>query len=35
MRDAGKISEEMDASDTPGTRASVNLCEVKIERQAD
>jgi hypothetical protein len=35
MRDAGKILEEMDASDTPGTRASVDLCEVKIEREAD
>jgi hypothetical protein len=23
----------MDASDTPGTRASVDMCEIKVERQ--
>jgi hypothetical protein len=31
MRDASAIFEQMDASDTPGTRASVDLCEVKAE----
>lgn len=34
MRDANAIFEEMDSADTPGTRASVDLCEVKIERSA-
>jgi hypothetical protein len=32
LRDGSKVLEEMDASQTPGTRASVDLCEVKIER---
>lgn len=32
MNDASAIFEQMDASDTPGKRASVDLCEVKIER---
>ncbi len=31
MRDASAIFEQMDASETPGTRASVDLCEVKAE----
>ena len=35
MRDAAAVLEQMDASDTPGTRASVDQCEVKIERSAD
>jgi len=35
MRDANSVFEQMDAGDTPGTRASVDLCEVKIERSAD
>ena len=34
MRDAGAVFEAMDAGDTPGTRASVDNCEVKIERDA-
>jgi hypothetical protein len=34
MRDADAIFETMDASETPGTRASVDRCEVKIEREA-
>jgi hypothetical protein len=34
MRAADAVFEEMDASDTPGTRASVDRCEVKIEREA-
>src|SRR5213080_420775 len=31
MRDASAVFEQMDSSDTPGTRASVALCEVKAE----
>jgi hypothetical protein len=34
MRAADEIFRQMDASDTPGTRASVDQCEVKIERDA-
>ena len=34
LRDANEIFDSMDASETPGTRASVDLCEVKIERDA-
>jgi hypothetical protein len=34
MRDADQIFEQMDASDTPGTRASVDRAEVKMERDA-
>jgi hypothetical protein len=32
MRDASAAFEEMDPSETPGTRASVDLCEVKLQR---
>jgi hypothetical protein len=32
MRDASAIFEQMDPSETPGTRASVDLCEVKVQR---
>lgn len=32
MRDANEVFEQMDASDTPGTRASVDLTEVKAEQ---
>jgi len=32
MRDASAVFEQMDSSETPGTRASVDLCEVKLER---
>jgi hypothetical protein len=32
LRDASAVFEQMDPSDTPGTRASVDLCEVKLER---
>ena len=35
MRDANKVFEQMDPGETPGTRASVDHCEVKIERSAD
>jgi hypothetical protein len=32
LRAANSIFEQMDPTDTPGTRASIDLCEVKIER---
>ena len=32
LRAANEVFDQMDASETPGTRASVDLCEVKIER---
>src|SRR5436190_20955497 len=32
MHAASAIFDQMDPSDTPGTRASVDLCEVKLER---
>jgi hypothetical protein len=32
MRDASAVFDQMDPSDTPGTRASVDLCEVKLEQ---
>jgi hypothetical protein len=35
MRAADEVFEQMDPSETPGTRASVDRCEVKIERSAD
>ena len=34
MREASATFDQMDPSDTPGTRASVDLCEVNLERQA-
>ena len=34
MRDADAIFREMDSTDTPGTRASIDQCEVKMERDA-
>jgi hypothetical protein len=34
MRAANEVFEQMDASETPGTRASIDQCEVKIERDA-
>lgn len=34
MRAADEIFEQMDSSETPGTRASVDRCEIKIERDA-
>lgn len=33
MREADRIFEEMDATDTPGERVSVDRCEVVIERE--
>jgi hypothetical protein len=32
MGDANAVFEQMDSSETPGTRASIDLCEVKVER---
>jgi hypothetical protein len=34
MRTGGAVLEQMDANETPGTRASVDECEVMIERDA-
>jgi hypothetical protein len=34
MREAAATFEQMDPSETPGTRASVDMCELKIERRA-
>jgi hypothetical protein len=34
MRDASAIFEQMDSSETPGTRASVDLCEIKVQMAA-
>jgi hypothetical protein len=35
MREAAAVLEQMDASETPGTRASIDQCEVKIEGTGD
>jgi hypothetical protein len=35
MRDAAAVLENMDVSDTPGTRASADQCEVVIERSQE
>ena len=32
MREASAAFEQMDPSETPGSRASVDLCEVKLQR---
>ena len=32
MNEGAKAFSAMDASETPGTRASVDMCEVKLER---
>jgi hypothetical protein len=34
MRKGGETLDQMDSSETPGTRASVDMCEVKFERDA-
>jgi hypothetical protein len=34
MRKGGETLDQMDSAETPGTRASVDLCEVKIEMDA-
>jgi hypothetical protein len=35
MREADAVFDQMDPSETPGTRASVDQCEVKVERERD
>ena len=35
MNVGGQAFSAMDSSETPGTRASVDMCEVKLERQLD
>ena len=35
MRAADEVFEQMDPGETPGTRASVDRCEVKLERSVD
>ena len=32
LRDASKVFEDMEPSETPGPRASEDLCEVKLQR---
>jgi hypothetical protein len=32
MEAGGQVFAAMDPSETPGTRASVDMCEVKLER---
>jgi hypothetical protein len=32
MRTGGEVFAAMDPAETPGTRASVDMCEVKLER---
>lgn len=32
MEAGGKVFSAMDSSETPGTRASVDMCEVRLER---
>lgn len=34
MRAASEVLDAMDPSETPGTRVSVDQCEVKVERDA-
>ncbi|MDX6584093.1 MAG: hypothetical protein QOI10_3277 [Solirubrobacterales bacterium] len=34
LRDADAVFEQMDSGETPGTRASVDRCEVKLEMDA-
>lgn len=35
MQTGGAVFAAMDPSETPGTRASVDMCEVKLERHLD
>lgn len=35
MKEADAVFRNMDAGDTPGTRASIDLCEVAISREVD
>jgi hypothetical protein len=32
LREASAVFDQMDSSETPGTRASVDVCEVKVQR---
>jgi hypothetical protein len=32
MRTGGEAFAEMDSAETPGTRVSVDMCEMKLER---
>ncbi|MBS1877989.1 MAG: hypothetical protein JST31_00595 [Actinobacteria bacterium] len=32
MEEGARVFSAMDSSETPGTRASVDMCEVKLER---
>ena len=34
MRTGSEVLEAMDATETPGIRASVDVCEVKVEKHA-
>ena len=34
MRSSSAVLDQMDSGDTPGTRASVDMCEVKVEADA-
>jgi len=34
MRKSAEVLERMDPEQTPGTRASVDMCEVKLEMTA-
>ena len=34
MRAGSAVLDQMDSTETPGTRSSVDLCEVKLEREA-
>jgi hypothetical protein len=34
MRKGGEVLQAMDPAETPGTRASIDSCEVKVEREA-
>ncbi len=33
LRDANAVFDQMDAGETPGSRASIDMCEVKIDRE--
>jgi hypothetical protein len=35
MREADAVFQAMDPGETPGTRASIDQCEVKVERSMD
>jgi hypothetical protein len=34
MRKGAEVLEAMDPSETPGTRATIDMCEIKLEKQA-